>query len=187
MRRLTAIFAISELEKYSDEEFAALMRKAKLRRGDALWLIPALWGVLGATVWVGVGAMLTFGLKSSGMSLTGVAMGRWLALNGFVALLVAIAIGAAARWWMLVKSIRRLINKAGCPYCEFSLVGLKVKSGWVKCPECGQRVYIHDENITEEDLMTEAERFAPPPKVGAGEMGAYVKPERFRRVEAKRR
>ncbi|HMN41316.1 MAG TPA: hypothetical protein PKE29_10755 [Phycisphaerales bacterium] len=187
MRRFSAIFAIPELEKYSDDEFVVLMRKARLRRGDALWVIPALWGFVGAVVWVGVTAVMTFGLKSTGLSLTGNGMARWIGLNVFVGLLVAVAVGAAVRWWMLVRSIRRLVNKAGCPYCEFSMVGLRVSAGWVRCPECGERVYIFDENLTEEDLMTDAERYTPPPGIGAGEMGAYIKPERIRRIEARRR
>ncbi len=187
MRRFSAIFAIPELEKYSDDEFAVLMRKARLRRGDALWVVPVFWGIVGAVVWVGVTAVMTFGLRSTGLSLAGNGMARWLMLNVFVGALVAVAVGAAARWWMLVRSIRRLLNKAGCPYCEFSMVGLRVKQGWVRCPECGQRVYIHDLHLTEEDLMTDAERYAPPPEVGAGEMGAYVKPKRFEQAGAKRR
>jgi hypothetical protein len=188
MRFLSAIFNVPELEKYSDDEYDKLMRKARLRRGDALWVIPAAVGIAGALVWVGVGVLLTFGMKAiNGIGLSGAPMARWIALNVFVGLLVAFAIGAATHWWLLVRSIRRLINKAGCPYCEFSMVGLRVQKGWVQCPECGQRVYIFDMNLREEDLMTDAERFAPPPEVGAGEMGAYVKPARFRRAEAKRR
>ena len=106
---------------------------------------------------------------------TGAGLRVWGLANIFVAALIAGAVGTAVRWMLLVRSIRRIINKAACPFCEFSLVGLRVEHGWVRCPECGQRVYLHEHRLTPDDLVPEHERNRPLPGIGAGDMGGYAK------------
>lgn len=174
MRFLSSIFSDPELDGYSDEELAKLTWQAKVRRADAIWVIPLAVGIVAGIAWLVAAAAITQGMNSTGTILTGIAFGRWAALNGVVALTIAGAAGALVRWRMLVTSIKRIVNKAGCPYCEFSLVGLPVKSGWVQCPECGQRVYLFEHKLTPEDLVPESARFGA--GTGAGPMGAYKEP-----------
>lgn len=183
MRLLSSIFADQELEGYSDEELAKLTWQAKVRRADAIWVIPLLVAIVAGVAWLFAAAFLTRGMQTVGTILSGPTFGRWIAINGVVALTIACAAGALVRWRMLVTSIKRIVNKAGCPYCEFSLVGLRVNHGWVQCPECGQRVYLFEHKLTPEDLVPESVKRRPPE--GAGAMGAYKPPKPMRPLARK--
>ncbi len=177
MRFLSKLFSVPELNKYSEKEYERLVWQAKLRRGDAIWVIPCGAGVLAAAAWIAIGVVFVVSMKASGTAPTGAALRVWGAANIFVAILIAVAVATAVRWMLLVRSIRRLINKAGCPFCEFSLVGLRVDHGWVRCPECGERVFLLEHRLSPDDLLTEQERNKPLPSLGAGELGAYRKRE----------
>lgn len=180
------ILTIPELSSYSDDEYDKLVRQAKLRRGDAIWVLPGLAGILVGMAWIGVGIGVMLAIKASNAAAAVAAAGvggipaatpsmRGLAIgNLLVGVLIAVAVAVAVRWFLLVRSIKRLINRAGCPFCEFSLVGLRVEHGWVRCPECGQRVYLHEHRLSEEDILTDEERRKPIKGLGAGPMGAYV-------------
>jgi hypothetical protein len=98
------------------------------------------------------------------------AVRAWWGTNVVVALLIAAAVVALAYYALLLASIRALANRGGCPYCEFSLAGLAIgPDNAVTCPECGQRVYLHEHRIKREDIETGA--LAPLP--GPGPRGAY--------------
>ena len=49
MRFLSKLFSVPELSKYSEEEYERLVWQAKLRRGDAIWVIPAGAGIMRAS------------------------------------------------------------------------------------------------------------------------------------------
>ena len=154
MSFLSNLFQIPGLSSYSDAEYERLVGQAKLRRGDAIWILPGLAGVLVAGAWIGVGVAIVVAMKSARTSPTGMSL-RVLGLaNILVAILLGTAVAMLVRWVLLVRSIRRIVNRAGCPFCEFSLVGLRVNHGWVQCPECGQRVYLFEHRMTPEDLYT---------------------------------
>lgn len=167
---------LPDLSKYSDEEYERLVWQAKARRGDALWVIPTGAGVLAAAVWVALAVLMQMGIMRMGPTVAAPSIMKFGLINAVVALAIAFALGGLVRWIMIVRSIRRIVNKAGCPYCEFSLVGLPVKLGWVRCPECGQRVYLHEHRLTEEDLIPEGGWYRP--IEGAGPRGAYNEPGR---------
>ena len=65
MRFITAYFKIPEIDKYSEEEFEHLVRQAKLRRGDAVWVIPMGVGLLAVGAWIGVSVLLTMGIATA--------------------------------------------------------------------------------------------------------------------------
>jgi hypothetical protein len=164
----------SDLRKYTEEEYEKLVWQAKARRGDALWVISGLVGLLAAAAWIGAAVLMQVGINKMGptvMTPSSIKLGL---INAIVAMCVAVAAGMAVRWIMIVRSIRLIVNKAGCPYCEFSLVGLRVQNGWVRCPECGQRIYLHEHKLTEDDLIPEGGWYRP--IEGAGPRGAYVEP-----------
>ncbi len=183
------ILNIPELSGYSDQEYDRLVAQAKLRRGDAIWVLPGLAGILAGIVWVGVGVGIMLAIKASNaaavaagsISIANTSIRGWVVGNICVGLLIAVAAAVSVRWLLLVRSIKRLINRAGCPFCEFSLVGLRVDHGWVQCPECGQRVYLHEHRLTEEDILTDEQKRKPIAALGAGPMGAYVPREQRRR------
>lgn len=172
---LNKLFAVPELSKYSDEQFDRLVIQAKVRRGDAIWVMPLLAGIGAAVAWTGVSLLLTWGLASVSNNPAASRTLNFGAMFVVVGVVLFFAAAAAVRWAMIVRSIRNIVNKAGCPFCDFSLVGLKVEYGKVKCPECGQDVFLHEERLTADDLMTDAQRYGPLP--GAGETGAYLTAE----------
>ena len=186
MSFLSSIFHIPELSSYSDDEYDKLVRQAKLRRGDAIWVIPGLAGALAGIAWIGIGIAVMLAIKASnaaaaaamsaagGIPAASPSLRGWAVGNLLVGVLISVAVAVAVRWYLLVRSIKRLINRAGCPFCEFSLVGLRVEHGWVRCPECGQRVYLHEHRLSEEDILTDEQKRKPIAGLGAGPMGAYV-------------
>lgn len=151
-----------EFDGYSDEQCRKLVLQARLRRGDAAWVMPLLvaialmgaWTLVGGALLVLLASMAGRNLPSFGSFLTPILLFE---IPGFIVAYVWV------RRIMLVRSIRRLINRAVCPFCEFSLVGLPVKVNAVICPECGQKVQLTAHGIRREDLEVDApDPFAPP-------------------------
>ena len=52
---------------------------------------------------------------------------------------VAVAIWVMARRELMMRSVLNHLVKAKCPYCLFSLAGLRIEMGAVTCPECSHR------------------------------------------------
>ncbi len=170
--RLFAFYrSYPEFDGYSDEQCRKLVLQARLRRGDAAWVIPLLaaiglmgaWTIFGGGLLVLLAAMAGRSLPSPFVLVTPILLFE---VPGFIVGYVWI------RRIMLVRSIRRLIHRAVCPFCEFSLRGLPVKINTVICPECGQRVKLTAHGIRREDLDVDApDPFAtptPPPRTARG-------------------
>jgi len=68
-------------------------------------------------------------------------------------------VGLLTRDRLLRNGIRDRLKHARCPACEYSLVGLTIMQGHVKCPECGLDIELTRHDITQADLV--AERTAP--------------------------
>jgi hypothetical protein len=161
--RLFAFYrSYPEFDGYSDEQCRKLVLQARLRRGDAAWVMPLLaalglmvaWTIFGGGLLVLIASMAGRNLPPFGTFLTPIFLFE---IPGFIVAYVWV------RRIMLVRSIRRLINRAVCPFCEFSLVGLPVKVNAVICPECGQKVQLTAHGIRREDLDVDApDVFAPP-------------------------
>lgn len=179
---LTPYSDLPEMSSRPPHEQRKLVSQASRRRGDAIWVVPMLWALGVAAVWAGV----SFGIVRLKMSIDASksVLGRvdppadLIRLLGFAGLLLFVATCIVARRSMVIRSLRFLINKAGCPYCQFSLVGLTPeKLGGtgskpvVRCPECGELVSIFDHGIMPDDLLTDHDRRRPFP--GAGPAGAY--------------
>ncbi len=166
--RLFAFYrSYPEFDGYSDEECRKLVLQARLRRGDAAWVIPLLAAMAMMGAWtVFGGGLLVLAASMSGRPLPPLASFLvpilLFEVPGFIVAYVWI------RRLMLVRSIRRLIHRAVCPFCEFSLVGLPVKVAAVICPECGQKVRLYTHGIRPEDLEVNGpDAFKVPPPVSA--------------------
>lgn len=161
--RLFAFYrSYPEFDGYSDEQCRKLVLQARLRRGDAAWVMPLLaaiglmaaWTIFGGALLVLLASMAGRNLPSPAAFLTPIFLFE---IPGFIVAYVWV------RRLMLVRSIRRMVNRAVCPFCEFSLVGLPVKINAVICPECGQKVQLTAHGIRREDLEVDAlSTFAPP-------------------------
>lgn len=187
--RVTRFYrAYSEFDKYSDVECLGLVVQARVRRGDAAWVVP-----LGLALSIGlvVGA---FGYMASLVVLTAAGGGKApvagasattspvmtggmgvpagtgtlaagapanidaltkVLMTGVFAVVIATVIVAfiLIQREMLVRTMRKIIARALCPFCEFSLVGLIARSGRVCCPECGEEVVLSEHRISEDDLI----------------------------------
>lgn len=172
------------LTSLSEIEVEHLVELAKGRREDALWILPLGWNVL---LWIAVmGPLiwLTLILQGAGGTGGGSAAGGSASLTGSAAWTVsplvakimislatcAMVVVSAVVWiWirrrLIIRSIRFLLNKSACPYCDFDLRGLRVAdNAVVVCPECGEIVLLKEHGMTRRDLSLE-EAFVPPPPV----------------------
>jgi len=168
--RITRFYrAYPEFDRLSELECRALAIRARVERGDAAWFIPLAAGLLLALVSAAFGYMiallvLTAAGAGGGKGRAPVAGSTAaanmrpleLALLGGVALLGLAVFGAVfviVRRQLILRTMRRLIARALCPFCEFSLVGLMPSQGRVRCPECGEVVVLAEHRIHEDDLI----------------------------------
>lgn len=163
---LLSLFRPKDLEHIPERKYRQLIFQALVRRGDAAWAVPAVVGIVAAMAWIAAGAAVAALVTRGGGGVNWMRVG---AVNVMIGGLVAFTVGSVVRWRMVTASIRRLINKAVCPYCEFSLMGLQAEYGGVVCPECGERVMLGELGLSPEDLHE-----APnTPYAGAGRLGSY--------------
>lgn len=165
---LLSLFRPADLEHVPESRYRQLIARALLKRGDAAWLIPLVLGLIAACIWLVAGYALVIALSSSSVVPNWSRIGF---VNVTIAAILTIAVGAVIRWKMVTTSIRRLLNKAACPYCEFSLVGLEVEFGGVVCPECGERLLLSELGLTKDDLIPTSVSMTP--FDGAGKLGSY--------------
>ncbi|MFN7020571.1 MAG: hypothetical protein ACK4WH_04485 [Phycisphaerales bacterium] len=179
---LTPYSDLPEMSARSPQEQRKLIGQASRRRGDALWVVPMFWAVGVSAVWAGVSygiVRIKMAIDASrtplGRADVPEAVVKMLVLAGLLAFVAAFIL---VRRRMVIVSLRFLVNKAGCPYCQFSLVGLSPeKQGGtgakplVRCPECGELVSIFDHGILPGDLLTEQDKRRP--FAGAGPAGAF--------------
>lgn len=168
---------LPELAEKPPSERRRLVYQAAVKRGDAIWVVPLSVALVTTGAFAAAGWwMIRLGAKAAGATNIH---------DGFKTLLVGLSIlvftGAwvIARRVLVVRSLRRLLNRAACPFCEFSLVGLKPRGAIVLCPECGQRFSLYEHGLKPDDLLTEHERRRP--FKGAGRYGAYKVPQSVKR------
>jgi len=152
--------AFSELDAFSDEECERFVRAARAQAGFrltasaigagvgmAVALIAALVGGAIAWRWMGLPR-----LDRADRALFVV-----IAMGGIFPCVVALA-GFGARDQTLIGAIRRRLGNATCTACRFSLLGLPVTDGAVRCPECGTVLSLAALGLKEEDLLSRTER-----------------------------
>lgn len=169
LNSLFSMFRPKEFEHISNREYLKLLDRATLRRGDAAWLIPAACGIVGIAGWLVVSYLIGKLVSRPG---TQVFSSNVSMANAIMSVLIFLPVYAVVRWRMLTSSVRRLLNRAACPYCEFSLMGLEVQMGGVVCPECGERTILSELGLTKEDLIPHT--IAMTPFDGAGRLGSYA-------------
>ena len=171
------LFRTGDLESTSDNEYERLRARASARNGDGAALAAASAAVGAALAW-GFGGILIAWMVTALSSQPGnsgggapTIAGRVWTLNILFALLAGFLAMRLTYEWRLAKAMRRVQNKAGCPYCEFSLVGLKAEMGAVTCPECGQLVVLAEHHIPPDALYTQ---HSGPPVSDAGPLGSFT-------------
>ncbi|MGE3107037.1 MAG: hypothetical protein AB7G11_08040 [Phycisphaerales bacterium] len=176
----------AEFENIDDLELEHLIHQAKQRRDDALWLIPLIIVVF---VWITallpIGWLLFVTLRGAARAIRGPVPAAPPSgfdpdsFAGALAISLTVVVGVAstaAAWiwirrWLIIRSIRLLRHKTGCPYCGFDLRGLKiVDSRLVRCPECGELINFGEFGLSKADLAVEPTR---PPQPVSG----YLQPD----------
>lgn len=156
-----------ELSEYSDEECEQMMLQARARRADAMWFLPLML-IVGMVVVVAVTAGVTAWLVHRARVNAGSTISFWSDPDVRVVISWAVVVvgpTAGGIWFftrreLIMRSVLNHLTRASCPYCRFSLAGLRVEKGAVRCPECGQRIVLAEEGIKPEDLLPRQE----PPK-----------------------
>lgn len=187
---------VSSLSHLSDKERRRLVYQAAIKRGDAIWVVPGAVAIAVTGLWLVVGWKLmalvaaAMGPPPPAPSATAVAAAAFggpapvvagptvppalrTTLWG-LALIVFIFAWLLTRRALVLRTVRRLINRVACPSCEFSLLGLKPQGAYVTCPECGGRVNLYEHGLKPEDLTLEHEKRRA--FEGAGPYGAYKVP-----------
>lgn len=177
---------VKGLEGKSEAERRRLVYKAIVRRGDAAWILPLISAILAATIWVGAGRqLLVLALvASNGSAAAAVAPGAgtgatslprpmWTLLVG-LSTIVALFAFTTTRRILVVRTLKKLINRASCPFCEFCLMGLPVRGAVVRCPECGEAIDLYAHGLKPDDLTAPESKRRP--FAGAGRFGAYRTP-----------
>jgi hypothetical protein len=97
-------------------------------------------------------------------------------------LIVFLAAFVTTRRMLVVRTIRRLLNRTGCPFCEFNLIGLRPQGTYITCPECGERFDLLQHGMKPDDLIApgQGRKFE-----GAGRFGAYQTPPGAAKAEAR--
>lgn len=196
--RITRFYrAYSEFDKYSDIECQGLVVQAQGRRGDAAWVVPlglalSIGLVVGAFASMAAFVVLTAagggqapvagasaGTGTAPASNTA-ALTMLLITGVFAAVLVAVIVAfILIQRAMLVRTMKKMIARGLCPYCEFSLVGLVAHSGRVRCPECGEEVVLSEHRMTEDELIPDSAEGLRAMRekwrtMGTDAMGAYT-------------
>lgn len=169
-----------EFDGFDDIELEHLIFQAKLRRDDAIWILPlvsviALWifvfGPIASLAFIlarSVATPMATGNAPGSPSTLSVGELIAIVLVAVFGLLATIAAWIIIRRWLIIRSIRHIMSKASCPYCSFDLRGLPVaEQTLVRCPECGELIVLSDFGLSKRDLALDDGLGAPRQPVSA--------------------
>lgn len=146
---------VRELDRYSDKECRGFMKSLSLWR---VWLL-----ILSLPIAMLFGVKLLALTELANEAITG--RGDWVldaALPGERALgmlyTVVVLFGSAAAAFIpyaaiLRRVVRRRYASLACLKCRYSIVGLPVANGYVRCPECGQDICLDKQGWSEKDII----------------------------------
>lgn len=154
--------AFSELDPFSDAECVAYVRMVR-QRHRLMHGVATVFGVgLALGCIVGFGSLMVSFTASiddqPGRSVFDSAWGTLLLLLLIVA--VPVMTGGVAflvvRDVALRRGVRRHLGKVQCHGCGYSLLGLAVVDGVVRCPECGEGLELAKYGLSEGDVLAGA-------------------------------
>jgi hypothetical protein len=158
--------AFPELDRFSDQECADFVARARTRGRLVLWpWATAL--VLGVVWWFGLRPIATWAAAAMFSERTG-DLTLLAAILGFFTLAVGTTGFAAftVRDAILRDLVRGRINTARCPACKHSLLGLPLVPGTeaesVRCPECGSVTALAMIGLSHRYLIPPSEPDSPP-------------------------
>jgi hypothetical protein len=142
--------AFPELDRFTNDQCEQFVRRAWRR---AWWRIGCLPFVAGAFVFA---MLLSLISRLSGEPPAVV-------LITIVMLVIGLPVVSALllRDALLRHTVGGLIGKAVCIKCGFSLLGLRVADGVVRCPECGRLHHLKAIGLTPADLIAHTDPATP--------------------------
>jgi hypothetical protein len=163
--------AFPEFDGLSDEECARYVRHVRVHQRWQYQLIPLLTGLALLVVWP-VGWVV---------AARNLPVWQWvpmppsdesrILLLGVTSILVPamtmLLLRDLALWW----GVREEVNRARCPKCRQSLLGVPVQEvgvggdpakRFIRCPECGRKYMLLDIGITPRDLIPFEQRAVAP-------------------------
>lgn len=180
----TAHYRTPEFDDLDDLELEHLVFQAKMRREDAIWILPLLaviaaWIVVLTPVASALWLFLSAASGATGFDPWSFAGASAIAFVSALAFSLSIVVWIAVRRLLILRSMRRIRGKASCPYCAFDLRGLPVADyRLVRCPECGELLNLIDLGLTKRDLAL-GDGFTSPPAPASGYLEADLAPERL--------
>jgi hypothetical protein len=168
MRKLYRAFP--ELDQFSDEQCEEFVKRAKHMQGFGDWAIAAVTAtaLVSCLVLAILQYFLSGALQRAAISLAGRAMAQHLYPAAIVFLWVVVPalsalVGRDVVYWRFLKrAIWKRIELIRCGTCKYSLLGQHVRSGVVRCPECGEATTLTRLGVdSEADLMPPAELHSP--------------------------
>jgi ribosomal protein L37AE/L43A len=154
---LTKIYrAFPELDPFTDQQCTAYLATAKQRHRvrTQLGALVAILVMLFAWTFIGT----VFGLSAATLPRRMQTQFGWdlLFAIGFG---TVVFLGALCGLWVRDRWLRWLVrmelSEAKCPDCDYSLLGLRIESGSVMCPECGGVWVLEELGLTPADLIAE--------------------------------
>jgi hypothetical protein len=149
--------AFPQLDEFSDEECQRFVLRAEqdypgskttaMFTGVVALLIGLIvLGVLESYLWTAISAnMSALGRANARETLV-------LLSAGFMVLCFGVGMFCVRDRW-LIRTITLRVRQTSCPGCGYSLLGLAVDKGVVKCPECAAPYFLADHGLTAEDLL----------------------------------
>ncbi len=143
--------AFPEFDPFPDEECERYVRYAYRQARFRIGCIPAVVVVGAFVLWIPIVILMSTLLKPFIQIGTS---GEWIFILLFVStFLFPALLGLVTRDKVLLRILHDRIRNARCPECQFSLLGLPVKEGIARCPECGCDIVLRLHNLTPEDLL----------------------------------
>lgn len=149
--------AFEELDAFSDDVCVAYVEQAGKQHAGLVMS----WQLLGVVSLIGLG-LVGLGLSGLGASLAHEAVGdRDSLVPGLVGMALLVPSGLVAGWSFfamrdagLRRAIRRRLQGARCGGCGYSLLGLAVVDGCVRCPECGAVESLAGRGLSAQDILS---------------------------------
>ncbi|MBS0198526.1 MAG: hypothetical protein JSR77_17380 [Planctomycetes bacterium] len=153
--------AFPELDRFSDEQcegFVALIRRKRSGSFNSVMLLGTLAGLLVLGPVIEFQKFMTERIEVYVPALPDSwlwAIAKFLLFVIVTSIIVAAATYIPRDVWMRAV-ISRVIRRARCLGCGYTLLGLDVQGDLVTCPECGEKSSLSQRGLSEGDIIAKA-------------------------------